>query len=368
MRVHPFKSIYPNNSLLVSPDSFFRTMGKDFPKHYDAGLFTDDDDHAIFVYQVSNGVKYHRGIVLSTDIHELINGNILFHEDTIAAKEQDMVESSLESKAMIKPILLFYEPQKKIDDFIDATIQDQEVHFFCDLDDGTRHTLWKITEESSISYIQQLFDNKISKAYIADGHHRCSATRILYENNSKQFTNFGFSKMLSAYFSINQVEVYDHIKFVSILDTIPAEVFIAKLSKFASIKHIKKFEFPKAAHRFTIHLNEESFSCKWKKSVLKTFKNKGQILDAFISNKIIFNKIFKIDDVRKDNRISFYSGKENPKNIILKCANLENAIGISLFPLSVVDIKNIADLARNLPPKSTWFEPRIKSGVIAQKY
>ena len=367
MKILPFNALYPNKSLLVSPDSFFDTMGRDFSKHYNSGLFLEEKERAIYIYQISKNNKKYKGIVNNTSIEDLMNGNILFHEDTIAAKEQDMVQTSLERKAMIKPVLLFHPNIDSLTKIINAYI-DTSCFYQCTLEDGTNHKFWKISNPLKIKKIQGIFKAKVPVAYIADGHHRCSITKRLYENKGEKFKEFNFNSLLSAYFSMDDVGVYDHVKMVSILDTLKPEIFIAELSKFAKIKHIKRIKAPVQKHEFVVLMNKEIYYIKWKPSVIKKFKKKGEVLDSFIMNEIVFEKILKIVDVRRDARISFSSGQEPIEQIMKKCFKAKNRLSIIQYPLHIKDVMNIASKGSNLPPKSTWFEPRIKSGVIAQKY
>ncbi len=367
MRIHPFRSLYPNQSLLVSPDSFFDTMGKDFSKHFNSGLFLENKKPCIYIYQISKGGKFYNGIVNNTSIHDLLEGKILFHENTIKNKEQDMVQSSLERKAMIKPVLLFHKKSKKISNFID-TILKRKRFYECELEDGTIHAFWQVQETRKIEELRQLFANEISHAYIADGHHRCSITKRLFQNKSDQFKDLNFDSMLSAYFSVDQLEIYDHLKIVSILDTLKPEVFIARLSRFAKIKHVKKFKYPQHKYEFIILMNKEIYQASWKIDVLRKFEKKGELLGPYVMNEVVFKKIFEIEDLQKDDRISYMSGEEPPEKIVKACSKKKNAITICQFPLSIQDIMDTADKGQKLPPKSTWFMPRIKSGVIAQKY
>ncbi|GLR18493.1 DUF1015 family protein [Portibacter lacus] len=368
MRVQSFKASYPNKSLLISPSTFFDTMGVNFAKHQTSGLFEDVDEDAMFVYQIKvKDIKY-RGIINNTEIQDLIDGNILLHEDTIPEKEQDMVEDTLERKAMIKPVLLFHKKNKKLNKIINAYIDNEPKFYSFDLDDASTHTLWKISDEDQLEQIRNIFLFGVAKAFVADGHHRCKASKMLYKNKPSQFRDLDFSRMLTAYFSEDQVEIYDHVKMIDILDTIKPEVFIAELSEYASVRLITKFSYPDKKREFAVLLNGEIYKGKWRKKVLKDFEVSPDALDAYIMNQIVFKTIFKIADVRSDKRISFFSGNEKVKSILKRSTDNPNSICILQNSLTLSDVKKFSSKKKNLPPKSTWFEPRIKSGIIAQKY
>jgi uncharacterized protein (DUF1015 family) len=331
-------------------------------------MFDESDDKAIFIYQIRQEGKTYKGIINNTHIQDLMDGKILFHEDTIADKEQDMVQSSLETRAMVKPVLLFHQHSEKLDRFISTFILENEPCYNVELNNNITNTFWKINDEKKLLKIQELFETEIEHAYIADGHHRCSSTLRLYKHKNEHLKDFHFEALLTAYFSVHDMEVYDHIKVVSILDTLKPEVFMAKLSKYAEIRHIKKFKRPSHKHEFVFMMNGEIYKASWKKSILRKFEKKGQLLDVFMMNEIVFQNILEIEDVRKDSRISYFSGYLNDEVIIEKATQKPNTICILQYPLDIKSIMATADKKINLPPKSTWFEPKIKSGVIAQKY
>jgi uncharacterized protein (DUF1015 family) len=368
MRVQPFKAIYPNKSLIVSPDSFFATMGVNFPKHYASGLFNELDKEAMFAYQIKTQGRKYRGIVNNTDIQDLVEGKILMHEQTMADKEQDMVEATLERKAMIKPVMLFHKKNKKLSKIINQIIEQKSIFYSFEVEDGSVHTLWKITDQDKLMDIRNIFLFGVRKAFVADGHHRCKASKLLVKNKPMQFRDFDFSKLLTVYFSDEQLEIFDHVKMVDILDQIKPEVFIAELTEFASVRLITKFTYPEKGREFLILMNGEMYKGKWKKKTLKEYEISPDALDNYIMNQIVFRTIFKIPDVRKDNRISFFSGNEHSESIIQRSKDNPMSICILQSPLKLSDVKKFSTKKKNLPPKTTWFEPRIKSGVIAQRY
>ncbi len=368
MRVKAFKALYPNLDVIDSPDTFFDSAGKDFPLHYQSGLFKSISEKCVFIYSISNQSKRYSGLINNTSIQDLIEGKILFHEDTITLKEEDMVNYSLERNAMVKPVLLFHESCSNLNKFIQEMSEKLDSFLEFQLNDGSFHTFWKIDDKLAIHGLQKIFEEEISHAYIADGHHRSSSTLKLYNHFAKQNIHHKFENMLTAYFDQEQMEIFDHIKITSILDTLNPDIFLAKLSDFADIIQIENFQKPLHHFEFILIIENQNYKAAWKKDVIKEFEKKNEKLDTFISNQIIFNHILAIPDVRIDKRISFYSGKESEENILNHCLQIKNSITLCQFPPSVTDIISVADEKRILPPKSTWFEPRIKSGMIAQKY
>ena len=144
--------------------------------------------------------------------------------------------------------------------------------------------------------------------------------------------------------------------------------FIAELSEYASVKAIENFVYPSKKREFLIIINGIMYKARWKKQVLKSFEVLPDALDVYITNQVIFRLIFKIEDIRLDEQISFFSGNTHPDAIVRKSKENPESVLICQTPLSLSDIKKYSDKKKNLPPKSTWFEPRTKSGLIVQKF
>jgi uncharacterized protein (DUF1015 family) len=333
-----------------------------------AGHFDECNESAIYVYKIKIHNNSAQGLVLCTDIQDLLDGKILFHEDTISKKEKSMVKSMLALKILMKPVLMFHKKSKKISKFIKDTISNDEKYYDCELAEDHIHSFWKIKDHKKIKYLQDVFDKDIRKAYVADGHHRIRTNKRLFENHANQFPEHDFTNILSAYFSLDQVKIYDHVKIVKILDELDPNLFIEKISKYAKMKRKKTFQLPSKIHDFVLIINGEIFNVQWRKKTLNKFRRTSSLLDVNIMDKLVFKKILGIPDIRKDNRLVYFSGNSTAKEILDHCLEINNSIAIIQYPLSIKDIMREAKNQKKLPPKSTWFEPKIKSGVIGHKY
>lgn len=367
MRIHPFKSLHPGKELVANPEKYYVSMGQNFPIYLGRGMFIPSRSEDIYVYELKKKKKIYHGIVCNTNIEDLIDGKILFHENTLQEKEEDMVENTLERKAMIKPVLLFHKHSKKIDHIIEEVISNEDLFYEVTVEDKYHHKFWKVRRKKDIKDLVEIFGKDIPKAYVADGHHRCKTAMKLY-GYGKKYEEDIFHYLLTAYFSENQLEVYDYVKIVDILDQVDQTYFLDKLANYAKIAKVDQLEFPQSKRYFYLHMQGQSYQGKWKKSTLEKYDEHHENLDPYLTNEIIFRKILKIKDIRKDKRIRFFSGNKKMKAIQKACEENPHSIGIIQYPLSIADIKDIAKTDQNLPPKSTWFEPRIKSGVIAWKY
>lgn len=368
MRVHQFRAMHPNISMIESSNDFFATMGREFPRHQAEGKFQEMEDEAMFVYQIKNRGRKHRGIINNTEIQDFKSGKILLHEQTIPTKEEVLVDTSIERGAMIKPILLFHKKNAKLSKLIEQVIENEEAAYSVELAGGIVHTLWKISDTGRIDEVKNIFTFGIAKAFVADGHHRYRASFLLHQNDKMEFQDLDFGNILTAYFSEEEVDIFDHSKMVEILDTVDKEAFIEQLSEYASIRSIPKFSHPESKREFVVLVKGEIYKGKWKKKTLKDFEISPDALDNYIMNQIVFRTILQIPDVRLDSRISFFSSNERGEGIVKRSEENPTAICVVQAPLSISDVKQYSTKKKNLPPKSTWFEPRIKSGVIAQKF
>lgn len=365
MRINTFKGLHPKDSLSESANDFFDKMSQNFVQHLENGMFTNSETEALYIYEIEVGLDSYRGIVNTTEIQDLLDGYILFHEQTIIAKEDDMVETTLTRNARIKPVLLYHKPNTRLKQIIDAFINNNQQLVSFNLKAGQKHSLWKIDDSDLISEIKNVFLFGIKKAYIADGHHRCNASIRLHKKLKQNGSN-NFNTILTAYFPEDILSVYDHVKMVKILDTIDPEEFITELTEYASVKPSDHFVYPTKKRDFVVILNGKIFKVKWRKQVLKSYDISPEALDVYIMNQIVIKHIFKIDDVRTDDRLSFFSGNISPEKILQKSSENPQSVIICQTPLSLSEIKKFSNKKKNLPPKSTWFEPRIRSGLIGQ--
>ena len=367
MRIRPFQAIYPNFDIIASIDSFFKTVKYDYRQYEESGFFQKASDDAVYIYQIQTRIGKHRGIVATVDIEDYTEGNILKHEDTLSTKEQSMMNLLLERKAMIKPVLLSYPGKESINTVIEDTINNNPLYRIRFENNGDVHQVWKITNGQTISKLQKAFKT-VKKTYIADGHHRCSTSARLHSNAHVTHPNLNFSQLLSVFFSFDQLIIHDYNRVIEILNEITPTALIAEISKYCDIKRKVKPFRPKRKHELSLFINREWYKLKWKKKVLNKYNKEGIVLDSSLVNDLIMTRIMKIEDVRSDKRITYIEGTKKADGIRDACIKNENRIGLGLYPVSIAEFQELSDNGIMLPPKSTWFEPRIKNGMISQDF
>lgn len=364
MILHPFKACYPNPAMITSPDSFFGRVKEEYPHFYKSGFFKKFSQNAIYLCKITKPDGITRAVIAVNDFSDFEEGNIFKHEDTLDAKEQNTLELLLWRKAQIKPVLLAYENDHNLDQWMDVYFSENPKSFsyyFNDSDEN--HEVWAVTDEVNIGFIRDSFHNNIKYGYIADGHHRCATLTKL--KNSGALENFIMPGILSIYIPFSDLKIYDYNRLVEMPFGLNATKLVAELAKLFDIEVLEKPRKPLAKHEIVCILRKDWLSLKWKASKIKEFLSRNDNdFDASMLNEFVLNKIFKIDDVKTDLSISYFEGNAPMQKIEKNLVQNTNLAAFLLHPISKEELIAIASQGRNLPPKSTWFEPRIKNGLL----
>ena len=367
MTIQPFRAVYPNFDLIRSPDEFFATIKQEFPDYWENGFFLQDEDDAMFVYHIVSPKHRHVGLISSLSIHDYLDGKIKRHEDTLATKEQKMTKLLLQRKAMIKPVLLTYRPEPEIAQLLEECTGD-EPFFEVLFDEVERHILYKVTDPELLLKLQSLFYSKIGEAYIADGHHRFVTSAKLYKAIKPGVHTLDFGSVLTVLFPFDQVIIHDYNRVVEILHEITPTMFMARLAAVCDIVPLKKAKKPGDKFELSLYINSEWYMLHWKPEVIEKYKDNVVILDGDILNGEVLDQILGITDVREDTRLKYVEGIAGIEGVTEKVHKNTYRIGFCLYPVDIEEIVRMSDSSRTLPPKTTWFEPRIKNGLIAQAF
>lgn len=366
MNIVPFKALIPKLELIASNDSFFGTVKKEYPSYYKNGFFQETDLHAIYIYEVKTDIQTHRGFIADNGLDDIDEGKILMHEKTLAAKEQKMMNILLQNEAMVKPILLAYNKVDPLEVLFDEYIKDHKPYMEVDFKEAhEQHTLWRITEQEIIRNIQQLCGKFIPQVYIADGHHRTST--VLSMSKNKKFEE-RVTSILSVYFSFDDLAIYDFNRVIDISEIIDPTKFVAKLSKYVDIKPIKNRLEPRKKFEMTMFLDHNWYRLRWRKKYRKKYGRNDLVFDTQLLNELVLNKILKIKDVRDNPRITYVGGKDGISPLVEEALKAPHRVAFNMYPIKKTDLILAADRGVKLPPKSTWFEPRIKNGLLVHRF
>lgn len=369
MRIKPFQAVYPNLDAITSTDAFFARVKFEYPAFKKSGFFEKTTQKAIYIYEIETENRTFTGIVACSDVRDYYDGNIKKHENTISTKEEQQMELMISRDAVVKPVLLTYHGVAKIDKLIQAYKEENkslyEVSFYLD---QQKHKLWEVSDAVLIDKFQKLFLSKVPKTYIADGHHRCSTLALMNEEFKRKKGGSDLGLILSAFFPKDQLEIHDFNRVVQGLNNNSLTTFLAKISQLFDIEVLTMPRKPSKKYEIVMFLNKEWFKLTWKKEVLDSYKKTPVLLDANILDEKVMKWILGIEDVRTDSRIKYVEGVKGLEDFRLKTLRNEDNVGFCLYPVALEDLIAVADMNKTMPPKSTWFEPRMKNGLIAQDF
>ena len=370
MKLIPFKAIYPNLDLIASSESFFGTVKSQFVEYQKSGFFKKSDSESIFVYKLETQISSHQGVVACTDIADVLDGKVLKHENTLAPKEQQMMNLMLQNHAMVKPVLLAYDGVKELDDLLNIIIETQDVFFEVSFTEkGEKHSIWELKDGDVSKEITKLFKKRVKHCYVADGHHRVKTALILHQTDNKNaMMDTRLKSVLSLYFSWDNLSIYDYNRCAEIFQSISPLQFMAELSHVCKVKKLKTGRKPKKKHEMTMLIYGEWYKLTWKKKILEKHTDHPVLFDTFLLNQYVFRNIVGLEDVRDDFRVKYVGGVNGIESLEEMVAKSENRAGFCMYPITSENLKIIADNGLTLPPKSTWFEPRVKNGLLVKEF
>ncbi|MGA7719608.1 MAG: DUF1015 family protein [Ignavibacteriaceae bacterium] len=330
-------------------------------------LVIDRTEH-IYLYRLIMDGRAQVGIAAIFSIDDYDNNTILKHENTRKIKEDDRTNHIVTTGAQTGPVFLTYSPVKEIDTIVESTIKSSKSLYDFTSDDGIRHTIWTLPD----NYIEQIIPEvaKVKNLYIADGHHRAAsasrARKIKQSSNSAHTGNEEYNFFLAVLFPANQLKILPYNRIVTDLNKRSKEEFLNEISeKFIIERAI--YPQPTENNNFGMYLEGEWYMLKARDSVLASnalSKSVAESLDVSILQYFLLNPILGIDDPRTNKRIDFVGGIRGTKELEKLVDSGKAAVAFSLYPVSVDNLMNISNGGEIMPPKSTWFEPKLRDGLL----
>ncbi len=343
---------------------------ENFRKFQDNGwLKQDADDHYYIYAQTMNG-KTQYGLVVGAYVEDYLNGTIKKHELTRRDKEEDRMKHVRINNANIEPVFFAYPDNAVLDALIMRYAATTPEYDFIAPIDGFRHQLWVISDENDINLITDEFA-KMPNLYIADGHHRSAAAALVGAEKAKQNPNHNgteeYNYFMAVCFQASQLTILDYNRVVKDLNGLtPTEFLKALEADFIVEDKGEDLYKPAQLHEFSLYLEGRWYSLLAKEG---TYDNNDPIgvLDVDISSRLILDKILGIKDLRSDKRIDFVGGLRGLGELKRRVDNGEMKMALALYPVSMKQIMDIADSGNIMPPKATWFEPKLRSGLVIHK-
>ncbi len=365
MQVSPFRAVYPRKKLITSPDSFFGKVKEEYPVFRKSGFFKQRKQEGMYIYRIDERRRSYTGLLMLASMDDYEQGRIKIHEHTLATKEQRQIQLLLHRRAVVKPVLLTYRAVDAIDKIIKKLLaeKDPSIHYYFEEEDE-HHWVWEIKEEKVIARLQQLFSEKVPQAYIADGHHRTAAMALLRSQAEAEGLPPCYDYLLSAFFPTRELDIFEFNRVVINMDAHSPAMLMARLSALAEIEILDTYAPPRQKHEWVLLLNREWFRLKWRKEILQGYGEEEVLLDVSLLNELVLHQILGIEDPRTDARLKYVEGPRGIEAFEQLVNKSEHRLGFVLHPVDIEDFLHIADMGKVLPPKSTWFEPRMRNGLL----
>jgi uncharacterized protein (DUF1015 family) len=335
------------------------------------GILIQDQQPCYYIYAQTMNGRRQFGLVACSAIEDYFNDVIKKHEFTRPEKEKDRIEHMLAVEAHVGPVFLTYPENNKIDNIVNKVVINEHALYDFTAEDNVQHTAWKISDEETVNQITEIFQQEIPYTYIADGHHRtASAAKVgkkLKDKNPNHTGNEEYNFFLSVLFPANQLAIMDYNRVVKDLNGLNETDFLNKVSEnFEIAESTLETVKPTELHHFGMYLNKKWYTLKSKPG---TFTNDPiGILDVTILSENILSPILNIKDQRTDKRIDFVGGIRGIKELQDRVDRGDATVAFALYPVSLQQLIDIADSGKVMPPKSTWFEPKLRDGLFSHLF
>lgn len=350
-------------------EDVYAKAAENFQLFQDKGWLVQDNKEMYYVYAQTMNGKTQYGLVVGANVEDYMSGKIKKHELTRRDKEEDRMKHVRVNDANIEPVFFAYHYNEEIDAIVSRIIKKEAEYDFVSVD-GVGHHFWKISDDADIKRITEIFTT-FPALYIADGHHRSAAAALVGAEKAKNNPNHKgdeeYNYFMAVCFPDNQLTIIDYNRVVTDLNGLTPDEFLKKLEKNFVVEPTgTEIQRPKNLHNFSLYVDGRSFSLTAKPDTYDDNDPIG-VLDVTISSNLILDEILGIKDLRSDKRVDFVGGIRGLGELKKRVDSGEMAAALALYPVSMKQLMDIADTGNIMPPKTTWFEPKLRSGLVIHK-
>lgn len=344
-----------HENVLEPQDSFQLSIHK-LEELLNEGILSEDQTPSFYIYQQQKNFDVYTGIIGLADLDAYIKGDIKKHELTRAEKEEKMVKFMGNVKVNGNPVLLTFKNVLGLDNFLRFKTEDEPEYNFIG-EDGTWHQIWSIKDNKDIELIRSLF-NKIDAYYIADGHHRFASANLLYPH---------IKQVMCCFISADQLNIHGFHRYLRDLNGLKSKDFLAELKKTFTVNHVEEGHPARVEGIIGLFLKD-----KWYELVvpeeLKKNENPRYNLDVHILDQYIFKDILGIKDSRTSSCIKYMNGETDLKYLIEPIQKGNAKAAFVLKGVTIDEVMKVSDYNETMPPKSTWIEPKMRSGLLLNRF
>ena len=342
-----------------------------FEKMQANGWLVEDETAKYYIYAQTMDGRTQYGIVGCACCDDYFNEIIKKHELTRPDKEEDRMILTRYTNANIEPVFFSYKAVPEIDKIVENIVKNQTADYDFVAEDGFGHHFWAINDEETNKKLEKLFAEKVPYTYVADGHHRtAAASRIGIERakqNKNHTGNEEYNFFMAVHFPDTQLKIIDYNRVVKDLNGLSKEDFMNRLVKNFVVQDMgTEIYKPASLHEFSMYIDKHWYKLNAKQGTYND-NNPLEILDVNVLSKYVLDEILGIEDLRTSKRIDFIGGIRGLGELKKRVDSGEMAVAFALYPVSMSQLINIADSGNIMPPKTTWFEPKLRSGLVIHK-
>ena len=348
----------------------YESAAEQFKKFQDKGWLVQDAEENYYIYAQTMNNKTQYGLVVGASVDDYMTGVIKKHELTRRDKEEDRMKHVRVCDANMEPVFFAYPDNAVLDALINKYAKTAPEYDFIAPIDGFRHQFWIVSDKNDINLITEEF-HKMPNLYIADGHPRSAAAALVGAEKRKQNPNHKgdeeYNYFMAVCFQASQLTILDYNRVVKDLNGMTSQEFLKALEEDFVVENKGAEDYkPQHLHEFSLYLDHVWYSLTAREGKYNPNDPIG-ILDVDISSRLILDKLMGIKDLRSDKRIDFVGGLRGLEELRRRVDNGEMRWALALYPVTMKQIMDIADSGKIMPPKATWFEPKLRSGLVVHK-
>lgn len=320
------------------------------------GVLVRDETPSLYIYRQSRDHRSYTGIIAAVSVEDYLSGKIKRHEHTLSSRESTFVDYLDITRMNAEPVLLISEYSHVIEHIIDRYLRHRPEYDFTTTN-RDHHQLWMIDDSTDIEAIHRAY-GEMEAFYIADGHHRLGSSAQLFERNAAESLpeQHPLRYCLSYILNERDVRIYEYNRIVRDLNGHTPAEFLRKLEAFFDVQHLSSAQVPAQSGQLTCYLDGNWYSLAWRTA--------SDLIDAQRLTDDVLTPILGVHDLRKDKRVQFVEGPAGLDEMTQRVNRLMDGVGFSLYPVAMDALKQVADSGGSMPPKSTWIEPKLRSGLI----